>query len=45
MANRGYFAARRCRQAVEELHEFEDDLDDEFLGSFDDYDPDRFDRR
>jgi Plasmid pRiA4b ORF-3-like protein len=45
MANRGYFAVRRRRQAIEELDEFEDELDDEFLDSFDDYDPDRFDRR
>jgi hypothetical protein len=32
-------------RTMEELDEFEDELDDEFLDSFDDYDPDRFDRR
>lgn len=45
MANRGYFAARRRRQSIEELDEFEDGLDDEYFDSFDAYDPDRFDRR
>jgi hypothetical protein len=30
---------------LEELDEFEDELDDEYFDSFDNYDPDRFDRR
>jgi hypothetical protein len=45
MANRGHFAAQGRWQSMEELDDFEEGLDDEFLDSDDDYDPDRFDRR
>ena len=45
MANRGYVASRSRRQSIEELDDFEERLDDEYFESFDDYDPNRFDRR
>jgi len=45
MANRGHSAARGRRQSIEELDDFEEELDDEHFDSVDDYDPDRFDRR
>jgi hypothetical protein len=45
MANRAFFVARSHRQSIEELDDFEEELDDEYFDSFEDYDPDRFDRR
>jgi Plasmid pRiA4b ORF-3-like protein len=42
MAQRGRFAARVRRQSVDELDDFEAELDDEDFDSVDDYDPDRF---
>jgi len=45
MANRAFFVARCHRQSIEELDNFEEDLDDEYFDSFEDYDQDRFDRR
>jgi len=45
MVNRGHSAARGRRQSIEELDDFEEELDDEHFDSVDDYDPDRFDRR
>lgn len=45
MATRGYFAARSRGQWIEELDDFDAELDDEYSERFDNYDPDRFDRR
>jgi Plasmid pRiA4b ORF-3-like protein len=38
MANRALFVARSHRQSIEELDNFEEELDDEYFDSFEDYD-------